>query len=217
MPKLLCASITVPLICLTIPCTSCRHVDRNNYTSIDCMHLPSKASLNVLPVQYGTSAGFNCTDFPAIDARVVNGGTFSTSTQDWADGLSAKLGDEVYVRLYIHNSARLDEDSAMTIARDVTVVTRINSTTDSDHVISVTIRGDNTNTVTSSFTIHTPPDGKLQILPASGELYDYRGHLIKSGFQIGDDTYLLGSMQPSFERSRFICFSLKIVPRSQPD
>ncbi len=41
----------------------------------------------------------------AIDARIANGGHYSTSQADYNDGVTAQEGGEVYVLSYIHNGA----------------------------------------------------------------------------------------------------------------
>jgi LPXTG-motif cell wall-anchored protein len=183
---------------------------RGNVSADNCPNPKAQATLNAFPVTY-TSPAEMCHDYPALDARLVNGGRYSQSQADHANGVTANEGDEIYVLSYIHNSAANNlGDSNM--AKNVRIKTHVPSTVGSSHTITTSFRGDNTNAVSGSFTVQTPAGMRLEVVPNSGEMFDYKGaNKLRGGFDITNAEYNIGDLRACFEYSVFVRFKVKVV------
>lgn len=179
-----------------------------------CANPPSTPTLNYWPVTYDDVNTPLCHDFPAIDAaQDTSNPQFSQNETDWSNGLSLTDGQQGVALMYIHNGAANNLDPAQTTARNVRITTRTDTTVGSDHQISITYAGDNTNTVNKSFTVHTPSNSKLEVIPNSGFMYDYQGHVVldQQNLNLGNSTYTLGDLDACFEYSLFLSFKFKVV------
>jgi uncharacterized repeat protein (TIGR01451 family) len=180
----------------------------------NCQNPPVTPTLNYWPVTYADDNIPLCSDYPAIDAAVdVANPVFSQSESDWNDGLTLNPGQNGVALMYIHNGAANNLDPNTTMARNVRIVTETDTTTGSAHNIRVTFAGDNTNTVRSSFTIHTPADSHLELYPNSGQMYTYEGRPIldQQNLNLGNSTFTLGDLDACFEWSVFLSFKFKVV------
>ncbi len=170
----------------------------NSVRAESCSNPPSVATLNPYPVIWSGSFD-TCNDAPAIAIRNVNDSSYGTSA-------SGQAGDEFYVRYYIHNGAATNFDPSQTTAYNVNVSTSISGNT-----ISMSASGNNTNTIGGSVSVNLPSGATLQVVPGSGELYNYQSSLLSSGFTIDNGSYNLGDMAACFENLRVIRFKVKIV------
>lgn len=192
-----------------------------NTSAENCVNPPTTPTLNHWPVTYNTTNTPLCHDFRAIDAAVhVPGGTpvFSQNEADWQNGLQLSAGQEGVALIYVHNGAANNLPSSQTMARNVKVVTSTETAVGTIHKIVVQMYGDNTNTVTQHFNIHTPAGSKLEVVPNSGAVYDYQGRMIpgKTGLNLGNSTYNLGDLAACFEYSVFLTYRFKVITQQEP-
>ncbi len=182
----------------------------------NCVNPPTTPTLNHWPITYDDENTPLCHDFRAIDAAryVANQDLeFSQNETDWQNGLSLDVGQEGIALIYVHNGAANNLPAEQTTARNVRIQTTTETNTGSTHRISVRMAGDNTNTVTESFTVHTPSDAKLQVISNSGVMYDYEGNRLPGyeNLDLGNSTYTLGDLDACFEYSLFLAYKFKVV------
>ncbi len=182
----------------------------------NCVNPPTTPTLNYWPITYDDQNTPLCHDFRAIDAAryVANQDLeFSQSETDWQNGLSLDVGQEGVALMYLHNGAANNLPAEQTTARNVKIQTTTETSTGSTHRISVRMAGDNTNTVTQSFTVHTPSDAKLEVIDNSGVMYDYEGNRVPGydNLDLGNSTYTLGDLDACFEYSLFFAYRFKVV------
>lgn len=185
-----------------------------------CANPPSTPTLNYWPVTYDDVNTPLCHDFPAIDAAIdTTNPQFSNSETDWQNGLNMTAGQQGVALMYIHNGAANNLDPETTMARDVKITTSTPSVAGTSHRIEVTMRGSNTNTVNKSFTIHTPANSKLEVIPNSGFMYDYEGRVIldQQNLNLGNSVFDLGELDACFEYSLFLSFKFKVVTQTVND
>jgi uncharacterized repeat protein (TIGR01451 family) len=190
----------------------------SNTLAESCPNPPSTPTLNYWPVTYDDKNTPLCHDFPAIDAALdTSNPQFSQSASDWSNGLTMQNGQQGVALMYIHNGASNNLDPAITTARNVRITTQTDTSVGSSHQIRVTMAGDNTNTVNSSFTIHTPANSQLEVIPNSGFMYDYQGRVIldQQNLNLGNSTFNLGDLDACFEYSIFLSFKFKVKTQSQ--
>lgn len=173
----------------------------NTAKSENCANAPTVATLNPFPISWGNTAGFDCTDFAPIAIRNINGGSYATNA-------NGSVGDELYVRLYVHNGAQQGLDPNNTTARNVG-----GSISVSGNSISTSFSGSNTNTVSGSVTVNIPSGSHLEIVPGSEEFFDYQAHLINGQASLGASggNFSLGDMQACFEFSKFLRFKVRVI------
>jgi len=178
----------------------------------NCPNPPVKATLNPFPTTYVSPAEF-CKNYPAVDVRfATESGRYSQNEEDWKDGIKVKVGDELYVLVYIDNGAANSLPLSETLARNVKVTTIIDTTTGSKHLVSVSFAGENTNTVSASFPIYSQQDSLLEIIPNSGEIRDFLATtILKDKLQIGNNTIDVGDIAPGFQTDLFIRFKVRVV------
>ncbi len=185
-----------------------------NTLAESCANPPSTPTLNYWPVTYSDENTPLCHDFPAIDAALdTENPQFSKNEADWLNGLQMNAGQQGVALMYIHNGAANNLDPAQTTAKDVKITTRTETRVGSTHRIDVTFKGSNTNTVNQSFTVHTPANSKLEVIPNSGFMYNYEGRVIldQQNLNLGNSTYTLGDLDACFEYSLFFSFKFKVV------
>lgn len=173
---------------------------------IECDVLTTSATLNPFPVTY---TGEACKDYPVISARLASG-QYPPSAVAQNQPIFANAGDEVVVRMYIHNGAAENLDPDETTARHVRVTTTIHEDGGGDQGVSTSVTGDNTNTIGDLIHIITTPGHRLVPVPASGQLWDYQARAIRSGFDVANTTVPLGDMEACFVFSQFITFRLRV-------
>lgn len=206
----LVAIVAVSLVLTLIPQATAQLSAEN------CVNPPTTPTLNYWPITYDDENTPLCHDFRAIDAAKYTPNSdleFSQSETDWQNGLQLDVGQEGVALMYVHNGAANNLPSDQTMARNVRIQTTTESNTGSTHRISVRMAGDNTNTVTESFTIHTPSDAKLEVIANSGVMYDYEGNRIPGyeNLDLGNSTYTLGDLDACFEYSIFLGYRFKVV------
>lgn len=210
-------SIIASLVMVAVAATVLSFVPTHgaaNTLAETCANPPSTPTLNYWPVTYDDENTPLCHDFPAIDAAVdTTNPLFSQSEADWQNGLQLNPGQQGVALMYIHNGAANNLDPDDTMARDVKITTATQTRVGTEHRIDVTFRGSNTNTVNKSFTIHTPANSKLEVIPNSGFMYNYEGRVIldQQNLNIGNSTYTLGDLDACFEYSLFFSFKFKVV------
>ncbi len=188
----------------------------------NCANPPTTPTLNYWPVTYDDENTPLCHDFPAIDAgKYVAGGqtVYSQSESDWNDGLTLQTGETGAVLMYIHNGAANNLPQEQTTARNVKITTETQSNVGSTHTVTARFAGDNTNVVNKSFTIHTPSNAKLEVMPNSGFIYDYEGNPLPGlgNLNLGNSVYNLGDLNACFEYSLFLSFRFKVVANTTVD
>ncbi len=207
----LVAIVAISSVLALIPQATAVHTSAEN-----CVNPPTTPTLNYWPITYDDENTPLCHDFRAIDASVFVPGQetqFSQSEADWQNGLDLNVGQEGVALMYVHNGAANNLPSEQTMARNVRIETNTDTETGSTHRISVRMAGDNTNTVTESFTIHTPSDAKLQVVANSGYMYDYESNVIpgQEHLNLGNSTFNLGDLNACFEYSIFLSYRFKVV------
>ncbi len=174
-----------------------------------CPNPPGHAVLNYWPVSFDQSQT-GCTDFTTLDGKIVGTPRYSTSQADHDDGLQVADGQEVYMLAYVHNGAAVNGDPNQTTARNVRFNVQIPTSAGSDHTINASWRGDNTNTASGSFTLHTPANRTVELVPNSGQLFDAFGNQISSGIDLSSGSYTLGDQTACFEYARFLRFKVRM-------
>lgn len=174
-----------------------------------CPNAPSVPTLNPFPINYG---GWKpCADAPAIDVSVA-GDSFSASEDDWKKERKAKTGDQIDVRLYINNGASFDEDKpSESTAKNIMISTDLDSSTGTEHWISVSFKGLNTNTISTKVLVRTGTRDHLEVVPRSGLLYDSQGNLLRSDFDIADGKLILPELQSGSSNSLWILYRLRVT------
>lgn len=186
--------------------------------SENCANAPTQATLNYFPYTYESVSGIGCTDFaPLVIRNLSRGESYPTSLQDHADGVTASAGDELLVRMYIHNGAQQGLDPQVTTARNVRADITVDGNAEPEHVIGGTISSSNTNTVAGSMSVHTGANERLEVVPGSGQIYDYQANAISSA-PVGGTAFSvsLGDMEACFEFSKFIVFKVRVVAETPP-
>lgn len=183
---------------------------------VNCPDPPETATLNCWPVTYSLNGEY-CHDYPPINARIVGENHhYMQSKQEWERGITAHVGDEIYALVYINNGAATNAENinpGRGIARNVRLTTEISQQLSVVHYINVRFASDNTNTVASSFKILTAEQGRLEIIPRSGQIRNSQAtEVIAHDIDIGNNTIMIGDLPPKFEDSVFIRFSLKVIP-----
>ena len=174
--------------------------------NIECANPPTFATLNPFPI---TFTGEPCRDYPAISARLDNG-SYPINQTEQNRGIDAQPGDEIVVRIYVHNAAAQNVDTDQRIARNIRVNSSVDLKAGSVHSISTSFRGDNTNTVNGSVSIRTGSNDRLVLIPGSGILYDYQARPIRTGLDLANSIYNLGDLEACFEFSIFLTFRVRV-------
>ncbi len=183
---------------------------------INCDNAPQVATLNPFPLKFQDTE--ICRDYPVVAAKIVNG-AWPQNITELVNGINAQAGDEIVVRIYVHNGAIANGNPSITTARNIKVKTTLDGSVGSFHSISVIAGSDNTNTIQGNFNIHTGPNDRLTIIPGSGQRLNYFANVIASGLNIANTTFNLGDMQACFEFSQFLIFRVKVetnAPVLQP-
>jgi hypothetical protein len=177
----------------------------------NCYNAPEVATLNPFPVSWNGVTGSDCTDAPVIAIRNANGGSYAQSA-------SAQVGDELRVRIYIHNGAQQGLDTNLTTALGVNGGMYINGNNIS--MTATASRGDGnggyipTNSVNGSVNVDLPSGATLEMIPGSEEFYDYQANRIYSGsagFYGQSGVFDMQNMEACFEFSKFFVFRVKVV------
>lgn len=203
---------------ISAPIAEARFVGNMNFTN--CENAPTKPTLNYWPVTFSDYDTPKCHDFPAIDAAVDDGSLgFSQSQSDWNDGLYLDAGQQGVALIYIHNGASNTIDRAQTTAKNVRITTSTSTGKSSTHTLSVTMAGDNTNTVRQSFTVKTPANSRLEVIPNSGFMYAYDSMPIldQQRLNLGNSTFNLGDLDACFEYSLFLTYKFKVITDRDTD
>ncbi|MGI8468576.1 MAG: hypothetical protein ACR2N3_08990 [Pyrinomonadaceae bacterium] len=181
--------------------------------SVQCKNIEISANptLNPFPLTFSSPSEM-CADYPIIDARIVDGGSYSKSQQEWERGLAAKTGDEIYVLMWVENGAASNLPSEKTTAKKVKLTTTIDTNVGSEHFVTATFEGENTNKISARRLIYTPSTDRLEIAPSSGEVYNYKGSdLLQKAKNIGNNIFEVGDIPVDFDKGMFIRFKLRVV------
>jgi hypothetical protein len=181
---------------------------------VECQKPPDIATLNFWPVAF--TPGVWCHENAPVDARLVGPDHYySRSREEWERGLVAKKGDEIYVRIYINNGALYDAEQinpGRGIARNVRLRTAIAQDSSEIHYVEVEFAGDNTNTVVSRFKIAIGEHEKIEVLPNSGEIFNFESDkLVSKDLDVGNNTILIGDFPPQKGSSVFIRFRVRVI------
>lgn len=191
----------------------------SNTLAATCANPPKTPTFNYWPITYSATQAPECHDFQAIDAAVdTNNPVWSTSEADWNDGLTLPIGGQGLAGIYIHNGAANNLSTSQTTAQNVRIITETDTTVGTAHKIKVTFTASNAPTYTKSFTVYTPSNAKLEVVPNSGRMYDYQGHQIigEQNMNLGNSVYELGVLDACFEYSLFMTYKFKVVGVTPP-
>ena len=163
------------------------------------------ATLNPFPVSWNSQTGSDCTDAPAIAVRNVNGGSYGQSAD-------AQNGDELRVRIYVHNGAQQGLDYNQTTAFSVEGGVSISGSQISTDFDGTHADGSLTNTVYGSVFVNIPNGSSLEIIPGSEEFYDYQANRISGFANLNSSSgyFSMGDMQACFEFSKFFVFRVRV-------
>lgn len=174
-----------------------------------CRNPPAVAKLNPFPVGF-TNPAKPCTNFPAVDARVVDDGRYSSSAEDYSAGRSVRSGDLIRIRIYIDNGAGNNISAKKGVAKNVKLNISVDQSIGPEHLIRVSFAGDNTNTIQQSFPIRTASNEFLEVVPKTGQLRDWQNKLIREHFDLGNNTFPIGDLTPGFETDLFLYFDVTV-------
>lgn len=191
-----------------------------------CDNAPVTPTFNFWPITYDDVNTPACHDFRAVDAAKLDGvhpAVFSQNETDWQNGLDLQSGDTGIVLGYIHNGASNTIDRSLTDAENVKITTHTDTTVGSSHAITVTYTGQDTSgramaPYTETYTVHTPANAALEVVPNSGNFYTYDSRLISDmqNSDLGNSTFNLGKLNACFDFSLFFSFKFKVVtPQAQ--
>ena len=179
---------------------------------VSCSTPPSVATLNPYPITFASPAEY-CKNYEPIDMRhATETGQYSKSEQDWKDGIDAQPGDELYALIYIDNGAADNLPLRLTTAKNVKVTSKVDGEPGSLHFVSVSFSGENTNTVSGAFSVHTPQDCILEVVPNTGQIRNFTADkILRDHFQIGNNTIDVGDIAPGFSTDLFIRFKVRVA------
>ncbi len=177
----------------------------------NCANAPTTAQFNIYPLTFDAST-IECKDFPLIQMRKVNGGSYPTNLQEMQAGVTATAGDEIFGTVYIHNGAAQNLPQSQTVAKDVHITTIVDTNVGTTHQIEVRATSPNTPGVNQFYKITTGANEKLEVVPNSGERYDNNGNIQEAGFNMGNNILSIGDLNACFQYSRFYRFRVKVVP-----
>jgi WD40 repeat protein len=178
-----------------------------------CGDVPKVPTLNPFPLTF-TDPPERCKNYVPLDVRHLNG-KYSQSMDEWNRERVAKAGDELRVMVYIDNGAANNLPLGQTVAKNVQVKTSVDTSVGAQHVVSVSFAGTNTNTVSNSVTIRTAPDESLEVVPNSGQLWNYQTALMRSNLALGNNVYSVGDVGPGFATDLFLVFAIRVVNKKE--
>ncbi|MCL5667249.1 MAG: hypothetical protein M1383_05780 [Patescibacteria group bacterium] len=192
-----------------------RNIDHTKAES--CANAPSVPTFNPFPWTFGDTAGYDCTDFaPLVIRNVTQGQSYPQDIGQMSAGVNAQADDELYVRIYIHNGARQDLGDETT-AHNIQAAITVDGSVEPEHVIGVTVTGQDQNgqpmaPLYGSMSVHTGATDRLEVIPGSGEIFDYNANVIGSA-PVGGEAFTvdMGSQQACFEYARFIRFKVRVI------
>ncbi len=169
----------------------------------NCENAPDEATLNFYPELLQNSIT-SCNDHPLITVANTNGGSLGYTA-------NANVGDELYIEVYLHNGARVNNDGKDRTAYNVNGEVIVSG----GHV-SFNGQGSNTNRVGNGINVTLPSGAHLETVDGSGNFYDYQGNHIGSANAAGEVFNVnFGNMEACFEHSKFFVFKVKVV--GQPE
>lgn len=183
---------------------------QNNALAENCVSSPTSAAFNVYPLIYGSNPNQECKDYPLVQMKKVNGGVYAANATELANGITATAGDEIYATIYIHNGAN-PNSPASTVARNVRLNTNVTSHTGSTQTVTATVSADNASTISQSYKINVGANERVEVVPNSGEYFDWQANLVQSGLSIGNNTFNVGDQQACFDFARYYRFKIKVL------
>jgi hypothetical protein len=178
-----------------------------------CLNPPIKPVLNYWPISYANPAEF-CHDYPLVDARIAKPDKqYSLSKEEFDAGVTAHVGDEIYVLVYVNNGvANVGLDRGASTAKNVTIAFRTDTQPGPIHFIEVSAGGDNVETIYGSKKINTSANERLEIVPNSGQVFDHVAkRLLAEKLDIGNNGLKIGNLGPEFSDALFIRYLVRVV------
>ncbi len=124
--------------------------------------------------------------------------------------LSAQPGEELWVRVYVHNGGRQDlpdQTTAYDVKSDIYI---------SDNSVSTTLSGSNIASISDSINIQLPAGAHLEGVLGSGETFDANGNSTGATTVNQDSAWAyFGTQKACFEFARFVRFKVKVVGPAQ--
>lgn len=182
----------------------------------DCNNAPSQATLNPFSYTYGSTInyGTECNDFaPVVAKNLTRGQSYPGSVSEHGAGVQAQAGDEIEVRVWVHNGARINQGlTAQNVRANIFVTDGVGS----GQMVGATLSSDNTNSVVGNTQIFIGNNDRLEVVPGSGVIYDINRNQIGSAPVNGSNfTVSLGNMEACYEYARFIIFKVRVVGEAQ--
>src|SRR3989344_9618567 len=174
-----------------------------------CPNPPSVATFNPYPIDF--SGTQNCTDLPLIAGKLSNG-TYPQNQSDFNRGVFAKAGDEISVRVYIHNGAATNLDPAQTTAKNVKLIVTVPDMVGEGRTLAATVIGGGAETINGTLRITTNTDERVVVVPGSAKIYTRTDDLLGNGFfeSTTVNTLTLGDMKACYEYLRVVIFKVRV-------
>lgn len=182
-----------------------------------CPNPPITAQFNPYPTEF--SGDVNCTDLPTLSGK-VNNGAYPQNQAERLAGVTAHAGDEVTVRVYVHNGAATNLDPDQTTAFHTTVIVTVPNDVARGRTLAATIQAnyDSSITLNDNMRITTNSDERVEIIPGSGTVVDHNGHVVQSGLlnSTTQQTINLGDMLACYDHLRVITYKVRVIKVTTP-
>jgi hypothetical protein len=190
-----------------------------NGTSTQCPIAFENPIFNPYPLTFKSPADF-CANYPIIDVRKIQGGSYSPDKQTWLSTRLFNTGDDFYVLLYMSNGAANNLIGETAIAKNVKIKVKINLVGNDEYILSATLVGENLAPLTSAVRVKIPQGNHL-VYPNKVEIYDNHGKppplniIDVSNAEIREEKnlsfeVLIGNLEPGFATDLFARFQISV-------
>lgn len=176
----------------------------------NCSNAAKTPTLNPFPLTFDDTTS-ECKDYPLVMMKKVNNGKYPKSISELNSGITASAGEELFVTVYIHNGAATNLPESQTLAKDVSLISVVPNTVGTTRQIQIRANAANAQSILQNYTVTTGANERLEVVPNSGERFNYNGQIMESGFAMGNNELAIGSLKACFEYSRFYRFRVKVV------
>jgi uncharacterized repeat protein (TIGR01451 family) len=170
-----------------------------------CSPLYDQPIFNPYPLSPTQDRSTGCDELYTIAVHKDGEGSSS-----YRKSLSAQPGDELWVRVYVHNGGRQDlgdQTTAYDVKSDIYI---------SGSSVSTTLSGSNIASISDSINIQLPAGAHLEGVLGSGETFDANGNSTGATTVNQDSAWAyFGTQKGCFEFARFVRFKVKVVGPTQ--
>jgi hypothetical protein len=187
-------------------------VQTDSGTSVICQAWPIPI-FNPYPVNYSDSDRLFCHDKPLIDVvKDVPDPRWAQSEEEYYATRHFNVGDVIVVGLSMNNGG-INEPNYM--IRNVDITTAIKQA-NGIYIISAVYSGENVGPRAGNVYVDVGPSANLEIIPSSGYMYDFQGHVIldQQNIELANTTLRLGDFDPGFENGLLFTFKLRVVSKT---